>query len=76
MLSALSVNSSCVQHTTTEMVENTAPPRITEARLKRETLEGKLVDFWRTERGYEIIRLEALNGKENKVLLIYIFGAV
>lgn len=49
------------------MVENTAPPRITEARLKRETLEGKLVDFWRTERGYEIIRLEALNGKENKV---------
>lgn len=49
------------------MVENTAPPRITEARLKRETLEGKLVDFWRTDKGYEIIRLEALNGKENKV---------
>lgn len=50
------------------MVENTAPPRITEARLKRETLEGKLVDFWRTDKGYEIIRLEALNGKENKVV--------
>ena len=48
-----------------ELVEGTA--RIIEARLKREVAEGKIVDFWRTDRGYEFIRLEALNGRENKV---------
>jgi hypothetical protein len=48
-----------------ELVEGTA--RIIEARLKREVAEGKIVDFWRTDKGYEVIRLEALNGRENKV---------
>ncbi|CAI8046656.1 Disks large homolog 1 [Geodia barretti] len=48
----------------TELVDSTA--RIIEARLKREVAEGKIVDFWRTDRGYEVIRLEALNGRENK----------
>jgi chromosome segregation ATPase len=48
----------------TELVEGTA--RIIEARLKREVAEGKIVDFWRTDKGYEVIRLEALNGRENK----------
>jgi hypothetical protein len=48
----------------TELVEGAA--RITEARLKREVGEGKIVDFWRTDRGYEVIRLEALNERENK----------
>ena len=48
-----------------ELVDSTA--RIVEARLKREVAEGKIVDFWRTDRGYELIRLEALNGRENKV---------
>ena len=48
-----------------ELVDSTA--RIIEARLKREVAEGKIVDFWRTDRGYEVIRLEALNGRENKV---------
>ena len=48
-----------------ELVEGTA--RIIEARLKREVAEGKIVDFWRTDRGYELVRLEALNGRENKV---------
>ena len=51
----------------TELIEGTA--RITEARLKREVADrnSKIVDFWRTERGYEVIRLEALTGRENKV---------
>ena len=48
-----------------ELVEGTA--RIIEARLKREVAEGKIVEFWRTDKGYEVIRLEALNGRENKV---------
>jgi len=47
------------------VVEGTA--RITEARLKREVGEGKIIDFRCTEEGYEVIRLEALNAKENKV---------
>ena len=50
---------------TAELVEGAA--RITEARLKREVGEGKIVDFWRTDRGYEVIRLEALSERENKV---------
>ena len=49
----------------TELVEGAA--RITEARLKREVGEGKIVDFWRTDSGYEVVRLEALNERENKV---------
>ena len=51
--------------TRTELVEGTA--RITEARLKREVGEGKIIDFWRREGGYAVIRLDALNERENKV---------
>lgn len=47
------------------MVEGTA--RITEARLKREVGEGKIIDFWRMDGGYSVIRLEALYERENKV---------
>ena len=47
-------------------MEGTA--RITEARLKREVGEGNIIDFRRVEDGYEVIRLDAINGKENKVL--------
>jgi len=55
------------------VVEGTA--RITEARLKREVGEGKIIDFRCTEEGYEVIRLEALNAKENKVKhLLTMFG--
>ena len=60
-------------HTELQVVEGTA--RITEARLKREVGEGKIIDFRCTEEGYEVIRLEALNVKENKVrCLLTIFG--
>ena len=52
----------------TELVEGTA--RINEARLKRDVAEGKIVDFWRTDKGYEVIRLEALNGRKNKVSIL------
>ena len=57
----------CVCALYTELVEGTA--RINEARLKRDVAEGKIIDFWRTERGYEVIRLQALNARENKASL-------
>ena len=60
-------------HTELQVVEGTA--RITEARLKREVGEGKIIDFRCTEEGYEVIRLEPLNVKENKVRrLLTMFG--
>ena len=60
-------------HTELQVVEGTA--RITEARLKREVGEGKIIDFRCTEEGYEVIRLGALNVKENKVRrLLTMFG--
>ena len=42
-------------------------PRLTEVRLKRDVSEGKIVDFWRSEAGFDVIRIEAINGKERKV---------
>jgi len=41
--------------------------RITEARLRRDVSEGKIVDFQRSNGGFEVIRREALNGHESKV---------
>ena len=40
---------------------------ITEARLKREVSEGKIIDFQRSEVGFEILRIEAINSKQTKV---------
>lgn len=41
--------------------------RVNEVRLKREATEGKIIDFWRTEQGFEFIRADAISSKENKV---------
>ena len=41
--------------------------RLTEARLRREVTEGKIVDFRRVEGGFEIMRVEAVSGAKNKV---------
>jgi len=48
----------------TDTVEGMA--RITEARLRRDVSEGKIVDFQRSNVGFEVIRREALNGHESK----------
>ena len=62
-------NGSTVHYNYSEFVKSVTT-HITEARLKRDVAEGKIVDFWRTDRGYEVIRLEALNGRENKVTIL------
>ena len=49
---------------TSDTVEGVA--RITEARLKREVSEGKIIDFRRSEVGFDVIRIEAMNSKQNK----------
>ena len=41
--------------------------RITEARLRREILERRVIDFLPTENGYEVIKTEALSVPEGKV---------
>ena len=41
--------------------------RITEARLRRDVSEGRIVDFQRSDGGFEVVRREALNGHESKV---------
>ena len=41
--------------------------RITEARLRREVSEGKIVDFRRSDGGFDVIRKEAMNRQETKV---------
>ena len=56
----------CVSLTLTlDTVEGVA--RVTEARLKREVSEGKIIDFRRSEVGFDVIRMEAMNSKQNKV---------
>ena len=52
---------------TSDTVEGVA--RITEARLKREVSEGKIIDFQRSEVGFDVIRAEAMNSKQNKVMI-------
>lgn len=52
-------------HCPLDIVEGMA--RITEARLRRDVSEGKIVDFQRSNGGFEVIRREALNGHESKV---------
>ena len=44
--------------------------RLTEARLKREVLERRVIDFRPTDNGFEVIRVEALSAAEGKVCLI------
>ena len=44
--------------------------RLTEARLKRDILERRLIDFQPTENGFEVIRVDALNAVEGKVILL------
>ena len=41
--------------------------RLTEARLKRDILERRLIDFQPTENGFEVIRVDALNAVEGRV---------
>ena len=50
---------------TSDTVEGVA--QITEVRLKREVNEGKIIDFQRSEVGFDVIRMEAMNSKLNKV---------
>ena len=49
--------------------------RVTEARLKRDVSEGKIVDFWRTEDGFEFIRTDAISTKESKVNNNFVFSS-
>ena len=49
----------------TDTVEGMA--RITEARLRREVSEGKIVDFRRSDGGFDVIRKESMNRQETKV---------
>lgn len=41
--------------------------RLTEARLRRDVTEGKIVDFRHVEGGFEVVRMEAVTQTENKV---------
>ena len=41
--------------------------RLTEARLSRELAEGKVIDFRRTETGFEVIRISAITDTKHKV---------
>ena len=42
--------------------------RLTEARLRRDLSEGKIVDFRRSDSGgFEVVRVEAITGPKNKV---------
>ena len=42
--------------------------RITEARLKRDILERKVIDFRPNDSGFEVVRVDALSAPEGKVL--------
>ena len=46
--------------------------RLTEARLKRDILERRLIDFQPTENGFEVIRVDALNAVEGKVTFLHV----
>ncbi len=46
--------------------------RLTEARLRRELTEGKIIDFIRTDGGFEVIRLDAIKSRRNKVNMVSI----
>lgn len=53
----------------------------TEARLKLDLIEGKIIDFWKTEAGYEIIKVESfIKGskvtKGTHVLRLFLFYSV
>ena len=41
--------------------------RLTEARLRRDILERRVIDFLPTENGFEVIKTEALSVPEGKV---------
>ena len=41
--------------------------RITEARLKRDILERKVIDFRPNDSGFEVVRVDALSAPEGKV---------
>lgn len=49
----------------TDHVEGVA--RLTEARLRRDVTEGKIVDFRHIEGGFEVVRVEAITQTQNKV---------
>ena len=44
--------------------------RLTEARLRQESTEGKIIDFKQTEGGFEVVRLAAINGPQSKASVI------
>ena len=54
----------------TESVEGVV--RITEARLKRDILERKIIDFCPTDNGFEVVRVDALSAPEGKVRLLHV----
>ena len=41
--------------------------RITEARLKREILERRVIDFHPMDNGFEVVKTDALSAPEGKV---------